>query len=72
MLNGINLALGYDMDQSKEGNYQEWVKSSTTPDPPKNIWKSEKNTGKYHAQENQEVSPFPVCDHKAERNRQTV
>ena len=37
MLNGINLALGYDTDQSKEGNYQEWVKSSTPSDPGYNM-----------------------------------
>ena len=33
-------------------------------------WESDKNTGKYHTQESQEVCPFPVGDHKAARNKQ--
>ena len=34
------------------------------------IWESDKNTRKHHMQENQEVSPFPACYHKAARNGQ--
>ena len=32
-------------------------------------FQSDKNTRKHRTQESQEVSPFPTCDHKAERNR---
>ena len=35
-----------------------------------NIWESDKITRKHHIQENQEVSPSPVGDHNATRNRQ--
>ena len=28
-------------------------------------WESDKNTIKHHIQESQEISPFPVGDHKA-------
>ena len=34
------------------------------------IWECDKNTKKYHTQENQDVSPFPAGDHKAARNRE--
>ena len=34
------------------------------------IWESDKNTSKHNIQESQEVSPFPLGDHKAARNIQ--
>ena len=37
MFNGTNLALGSDMEQSKEGNDQESVQSSTLSDPGYNM-----------------------------------
>ena len=33
---------------------------------------SDKNTGKHHIQESQEVSPFSIGDHKAIRNRNGI
>ena len=59
-------------DCKEEGKDQELIQSSTnvphlTRDT---IWESYKNTRKHHTQESQEVSPFPVGDHKATRNRQ--
>ena len=45
------------------------IQSSTTPDQD-NTWKSNEITIKHHTQESQEVSPFPVGDHKATANRQ--
>ena len=45
---------------------QESIKSKTTPDLGHRM---RKHTRKYHIQETQEVSPFPVGDHKAARNR---
>ena len=51
------------MEQStEEGNDQELIQSSTTPDPGHHMGIA-KNTSK-------EISPFPALDHKAAMNRQ--
>ena len=51
-------------EQKQEGKDQDSIQSSTTPDPGLRMGKSDKNTRKHHIQESQEVSPFPIGDHK--------
>ena len=51
----------------KEGKDQEWIQSSTTPDPGYQ-WESDITLD--ITNESQEVSPFPAGDHKASTNRQ--
>ena len=53
----------------EEGQDQESILSSTTTDTGYHMV-SDNNTRRHHIQENQEVSPFPADDHKAEMNRQ--
>ena len=53
--------------KSKKGcKDQESIQSSTTPDPG-TTWESDKTQNITNA--SQEVSPFPVSDHKASMNR---
>ena len=57
-----------DTISKEESKDQESIQSSTTPEP-RHEREVDKNTRKHHTQESQEVSPFPVGDYKAERNR---
>ena len=54
-----------DIQSKKEGKIQELIQLSTTPDQ-KYQWESNRLTKKIDIiNESQEVSPFPVGDHKA-------
>ena len=57
------------MQNKEEGNDQESIQSSTTPDPRNHMGKC-LNTRKRHTQESHEVTPFPAGEHNAARNRQ--
>ena len=58
------------LESKEEGKNQESIQSNITPDLGRHIWESDKNTGKHHKQESQEISPFPACHHKAARKRE--
>ena len=53
--------------RKKEGKDQEFIQSSTTPDPGYQ-WESDNVTIR-HPNESQEVSPFPAGDLKTSTNR---